>query len=156
LCDACPLAGHCVALQSGRVQQLPVKEKAITIKQRWFYYIIIEYRGQLFIRKRSGKDIWQNLHEFLLYESATELQLDDNAAVLPLQSLLGISRFSIRHISPLHRQQLTHQRVSGQFIHLIAAQKPRLGPGFIAVAPPQIRQYAFPRLITDYLDRSAS
>lgn len=51
------------------IAALPVKEKKITIKQRWFYYIIMEYKNEVAIVQRTGKDIWKDLFEFPLIEA---------------------------------------------------------------------------------------
>ena len=66
LCMECPLKTGCVAYLHDLITVLPIKEKTITKKPRWLYYIIIEHNGKVYVRKRSEKDIWQNLYEFVL------------------------------------------------------------------------------------------
>ena len=80
LCNQCVFKKHCAAFFNGKVKALPVKEKKITIRKRWFYYLIIEYKGQpdsyrVAIRQRTDKDIWQSLYEFPLIETNGELPL---------------------------------------------------------------------------------
>ncbi|HEY0272663.1 MAG TPA: A/G-specific adenine glycosylase, partial [Chitinophaga sp.] len=67
-CNTCPLSPQCVALHTGQAYRLPVKTKKLVIRQRFFYYMILIYNKQVYIRKRVEKDIWQNLHEFILVE----------------------------------------------------------------------------------------
>ncbi len=59
---------ECEAFNNGHVHLLPVKEKKLKTRTRWLYYFIIESAGSVYIRKREEKDIWQNLHEFVLME----------------------------------------------------------------------------------------
>jgi len=81
-CLHCPLSDSCVALQKGRVDQLPVKLKKTKVRNRYFNYLIPIYKdinGNLFtsLKQREGKGIWQNLWEFPLLESKTVLELND-------------------------------------------------------------------------------
>src|SRR6201995_4110576 len=68
LCVDCVQRDGCQAMQKGLTTQLPVKEKSIRKKQRWFYYFIVETADdKIYIRQRTGKDIWEGLYEFVLY-----------------------------------------------------------------------------------------
>src|ERR1700722_8365410 len=68
-CASCVQQQGCVAWQKGMTEQLPVKSKTVRKKQRCFYYLIVETPGDnVYIRRRSGKDIWEGLYEFILYE----------------------------------------------------------------------------------------
>ena len=67
-CANCPLESHCVAFQTNKVPGLPVKSKTLIKKDRFFIYLIVHYKGATFVRKRTGKDIWQNLWEFPMIE----------------------------------------------------------------------------------------
>jgi A/G-specific adenine glycosylase len=154
LCRDCVLAAHCAARQTGQVYQLPVKEKTIKKKRRWFYYLVVSHQNHIYIRKRTGKDIWQNLHEFVLYETPSALHLSNKAAELPVAELLGTKQFSIGAISAVCKQQLTHQLVSGQFIQVRLKSPPTKLTGFMATEKNKLRDYAFPRFITDYLEQA--
>ena len=56
-CMDCPIAGTCEALHSGRVEQLPVKEKKLKVRERRFAYIYIRCQGQVALRRRPAGDI---------------------------------------------------------------------------------------------------
>ena len=43
LCDTCVFKKECYAFRHNKVNALPVKEKKINIKKRWFYYLVLEY-----------------------------------------------------------------------------------------------------------------
>ena len=69
-CIDCPVADTCDALHTGRINQLPVKEKKLKVKERHFAYIYIRYKGKTALRRRPAGDIWQGLWEPLFVEDA--------------------------------------------------------------------------------------
>ena len=96
---------------------LPVKEKKAARKQRWFYYLVVENKEQVFIRKRGAGDIWENLYEFVLHEQPAEWQ-NPTALIDEMLLALGIENCILdSKISHPYRQLLTHQVIHGQFIH---------------------------------------
>ena len=94
-CEQCVFNKECYAFQNGVVDQLPVKEKKIRIKTRWFYYLVLEHKNKLYIRQRQGKDIWQQLFEFPLLES--DLELDENRIyeLAKKNKLIGKSNYEV-------------------------------------------------------------
>ncbi|KAA2245202.1 A/G-specific adenine glycosylase [Chitinophaga agrisoli] len=149
-CPQCPLAAKCVALQQQTVAQLPVKSKKLVIKKRYFYYIVLEYKGQVFIRKRTGNDIWQNLHEFILMETPAPLDAGKLESEPAFTSLLQQTPYTLDGISAAFKQQLTHQTIYSQFILLTAVKQPAI-TDYMAVPRARLEQYAFPKTITDFL-----
>jgi A/G-specific adenine glycosylase len=69
-CSSCLLNNQCVAFQMGRVTELPARSKVLEKKDRYFFYLVADFQEKVFVRKRSGKDIWQNLWEFPMLELA--------------------------------------------------------------------------------------
>ena len=68
LCSICPFNKTCFAFLNDKVKKLPVKSKRITIKERWFYYLVIEGENGVIIQQRKSKDIWNQLYEFPMIE----------------------------------------------------------------------------------------
>ena len=62
-CLVCPLAETCEALRTGRVEELPVKNKTLKVKTRHLSYIYIRCKGDVAIHRRGEGDIWQGLWE---------------------------------------------------------------------------------------------
>ena len=71
-CLLCPLAETCEALRSGRVEELPVKNKTVKVKTRHLSYIYIRCRSavadgseipepMIAIHRRGEGDIWQGV-----------------------------------------------------------------------------------------------
>lgn len=155
LCANCIQNKDCEAFKHDLVKQLPVKEKTLVKSSRWLYYFIIVSDDQVYIRRRTGKDIWENLHEFVLYEAAGPV--DTAFHELPfLQETLHGMKFSVRHISKMFKQQLTHQTINGQFITIDIQQPLPTGSGYFPVSKTQLTDYPFPRFINMFLEETAA
>lgn len=151
-CSICIQQSRCRAFQQKLTHQLPVKKKSLLKKSRWFYYFIIEYEGSVYIRKRIKKDIWENLYEFVLHETASPFFFDDTASIQEsLVIILENKDFVIRHVSEEYRQQLTHQTITGKFVEVVIyAPSLRLSE-YSLVNRDILTQYPFPKFITQYL-----
>ena len=72
-CKTCPLKPGCVAFQQNRIAEFPVKSKKQRQRTRYFHYLfIITGKGKkrsVFLKKRTGNDIWKNLFDFPLIET---------------------------------------------------------------------------------------
>ncbi len=67
LCTDCIQSKNCQAYQQGWTNKLPLKSSPPKRKTRWLYYFVVEAgQDKVWIRERTGKDIWQNLYEFVL------------------------------------------------------------------------------------------
>jgi A/G-specific adenine glycosylase len=149
-CDSCILQKKCAAFKANTVNSLPVKEKKLIKKTRYFYYYIVEYNNSVFIEKRVGKDIWENLHQFYLVELATPITLTTNKIEKLVLQKFNAKCSSII-ISNTHKQQLTHQTIIGKFITVKLNTKPTgiLENNFV---PKQsINSLAFPKFINGFL-----
>jgi len=121
-CATCPLAQRCAAFQSGRVEQLPVKKKAAAKRARFFAYAVFKHQNTVWLRRRSGKDIWQNLYEFPL------LELPETPADTAAVPALLVRHFfpegapeglELQAISKTYRQTLTHQVIQAVFFEFV-------------------------------------
>ena len=152
LCADCPLQKKCKAYKTDMINAYPVKEKKPARKVRWLYYFIAEYENRLLIKKREGKDIWQNLHEFVLVENDRELDNTELSQSTILQKMAG-KKPVILDISEAYVQHLTHQTIKGRFIHVKLVKKPQLA-GYRLEARSSILKLAFPKYITGYFKDS--
>lgn len=152
VCSQCVFKNYCMAFATDKIYELPVKEKKLNIKTRWFYYLVTEYNQKLFIRQRNTKDIWKNLFEFFLLESREVATIDEILKIAENRKLIQKSFYNVESVSPLLTQQLTHQKIKGRFIKLSLSREPVI-PGLIAVSQKQITRYAFPKFINSYLQK---
>lgn len=150
LCSDCAQNKDCEAFKHNLTAQLPVKQKAIIRKERWFYYFIIEQNNKVYIRQRTRRDIWENLFEFVLYESPAAV--DDISLSLPfLKKLVNGQQVQIQSVSRMYRQQLTHQTIHGRFVKIMVnGPLPSLND-FMLIDKKRLSKYAFPRFITSFL-----
>jgi len=70
-CEDCPLATHCLALAHATIEQRPVKQGKVKIRERHLHYTIYIYKDRLWVHQRKAGDIWQGLWEFCLVEGET-------------------------------------------------------------------------------------
>ena len=125
-CGDCPLAESCVAWREGRVGELPVKRRTLTVKERRLTYVYIRWNGQTALHRREAGDIWQGLYEPWLTE-----QVPTGALLL---------RQGVRHV-------LTHRVLLADFWLWQPAEQPVLPVGYQWVAEDDIDRFALPRLI---------
>lgn len=116
LCMFCPFADGCVALQKNLIETLPVKEKKVKVKNRYFNYLVIKTNdNKTILSERKGKGIWQGLYQFPLIESDKNINKnelissDEFAALFPEETT--ISLFNKKEI--VHK--LSHQHLHTQF-----------------------------------------
>lgn len=153
LCINCALNKNCNAFVNNAVQQLPVKDKSILKKTRFFYYLLIELDEKVYVRKRCSKDIWENLYEFFLIE-VKEALVFDNPHIIA--DALGTVDFEVMNISPLYKQQLTHLTIQGQLIRL-KISSPLALTGYEKVSKCALQKLPFPKFISNYLkDKNVS
>ncbi len=155
-CRQCPLHNKCIAFATGSVQQLPVKEKTTVKKNRWLYYVVAQYNGRYFVRKRKAGDIWENLYEFIPIEASAPLQPEEVLNSQAVTQLIGQHSFKNCVASALYRQVLTHQIVQGCFIQVVLKRQPALKE-YEAVSARTLSRLPFPKFINHWLkDKNVS
>lgn len=150
LCSTCPLQSNCSALATGRIDLLPVKEGKLVKRSRWFYYLVAEHQGKIYVRKRGAKDIWENLYEFILLEEEKLLTTKELQLTAAFKKIVSKNKIEIIGESKLYRQLLTHQTIYGRFIQVKFKTQPDVH-AHKAVEVKALRKLPFPKLITGYL-----
>ena len=152
-CTACPLNSMCVAFDTDRVTELPVKEKKTKVRDRYFNYIVLRYKKKIIIRKRTEKDIWINLYDFPLIETEKQLTETDFLKSNEWKKFIGKTPFSITQVSREYKHVLSHQKIYARFWEL-SCKTPldNLSTnGSIIIPEKELHQYAISRLIDNYL-----
>ena len=149
-CEACPLAGRCLALAAGTVAARPVKQGKTRVRDRWFNYLHVSSGDRTLLRRREGRDIWQGLYEFPLIETEGPAELPELVRLPQFRELLGDAPWHLVRSIPLPKHQLSHQTLHA-VVHRI--ETPSLTPAAAAMAVPTVAlgDYAVPRLIDRYL-----
>lgn len=153
LCLYCPIQQTCEAFRRSMQQELPVKKSKVKIRERFFYYAIFQSGEQIALRKRIGKDIWQGLYDFYLYETPTPASEEAVLAQFLPQQSIG----EILQISTSYKHILTHQRIQAQFFQVRLANTQQLAAwadaGLQWVSLAEARDLPKPILIHNYLEK---
>lgn len=113
VCGDCPLKKKCFACRQDAIADLPVKEKKLQVKTRYFHYLVFQEGEKVWLKKRTGNDIWQNLYEPYLLEYDSPL---DKQQLLSTQqlALLGLHPEKLAGQGSA-RQRLTHRIIESRF-----------------------------------------
>ena len=130
-CLQCPLQDSCIAFREGRIDELPVKQKTLKVKERQLTYIYIRCNGYTAIHRRAAGDIWQGLYEPWLTEQVPE------GAVLQRQH--------VKHV-------LTHRILYADFWLWETKERPSLPEGYFWIKEEEVGNYGVPRLIEILLE----
>ena len=149
LCSDCVMQKICAAYNEGKVDEYPVKEKALVKKQRWFSYFIFHAKGKTFIQRRTAKDIWHSLHEYVLHESSAPVNWNEKKVLQYLKKEMGITKPLHVSIHKAKPQQLTHQLIEGYFITVELAAAPSAFSSLDGewLSHTQLAKKAFPKFI---------
>ncbi len=154
-CDTCPLASACVALREGNVERLPVKSSRPRIRHRYFNYLVLRENGRIWLKRRGTGDIWQSLYDFPLVETSGPV---DEAGLLSrddFREILKGKLFSVKYVSKVTKHVLSHQVIHARFWELRFPHAPvPEHNGFLRVEEQKMESYAFPKLISNYLENN--
>lgn len=151
LCNDCIFSKQCVAFLEDKIAALPVKEKKIKIKHRWFNYLVLQYKDEWLVRQRTDKDVWQGLHEFALLETPKKVTANVILKQAEKKGLLQPGRYSSSDLITL-KQTLSHQIIYASFIRIDCKQKNAETNGFAWIKEKALRRLAFPKVINEWLD----
>jgi A/G-specific adenine glycosylase len=107
---------ECFAVNHKLVGKLPFREKKTEIKDRFFNYVYVNQNNSVFIQKRTDKDIWRDMYQLILIESAKPLS--KAFAKKQLDQLLPKNEYTITNISEESTQLLSHRRITFRFIEV--------------------------------------
>ena len=102
--------------------------------------------------KRTANDIWQSLYEFYLVEANEQQHWDETQVKQWFQQQLGVTKASLVNISPVQKQQLTHQLIKGQFIRVKLSSVPKILQDYEWLLSSDLPNLAFPKFINQYTE----
>ncbi len=149
LCDTCPFADSCVALEKKLIKELPVKEKKIKIKKRYFnFLVVVTDDKQTILEERIGKGIWQGLYQFPLIETQQPISegelvtKEDFVNLFPSETTLSL--FNTKDV--VHK--LSHQHLYTKF-WIVKTSKTATK----TISWKDVKQYPVPTLIDNFLNQ---
>ncbi len=116
-CGTCLFADVCVAFHSGKVRLLPVKKRRVSVKERYFHYLVLQGPSGIYFRKREEQDIWRGLYEFYMVECARGLVAWEALEDALVEQLRG-EGVTASQPSRTYVHKLTHQRLHSCFVHV--------------------------------------
>ena len=149
-CTNCPFQSQCVAFLKGEITQLPVKANKIKVRHRFFNYLYLRHEESIFLEKREANDIWQNLYQLPLIESAKLLTIEELISGEQFRSLFNNRTIVIDSIGREIIHLLSHQKLHVRFIEISLEHHP-LYPEWIKIAPQALAEYPIPKLINNFL-----
>ena len=146
-CEICPFNDSCVALGLKKIKELPVKEKKVKIRKRYFNYIVvITDVGKTILNQRTGKGIWQNLYEFPLIESDTIIESNELIRHKNFQEIVEEQNVELQLFYPnITVHKLSHQHIFTQFwiVKISSLRKARIMYQDISTFPMPILIFNF-------------
>ena len=151
-CEICPFITSCFAYKHQQINELPVKLKKLKIRERHFqFFIIINRKNQLIIKRRGNADIWAGLYDL----PSVEIEKNENVApnfdkiehwFKQMPVITAISD-EVKHI-------LTHQKIFARAINIkIDADDIIMQDGWLWVGFDELENYGMPKLIFDFLKK---
>lgn len=154
-CAICPFHQSCFAFQHGLKEKLPNKQRKLSRRKRYFHYLVFSHNGHYYLKKREGRDIWQNLFEFFLFEADKLLGTAELLNDPFFRQLMGNTRFELVQESKPRRQQLSHQEIEGRFFMIMVTERPPGLHSFESIPAKDLRKLALPRFIVSYLEENS-
>ena len=106
----------------------------------------------MYLRKRSDKDIWQNLYELPLLETEKELTVEELQKDEKFKALFeATSNVKIQHIRQI-KHVLSHQIIYAIF-YKVEVSEIRLDKDYLKIAAADIDDYPVSRLVHKYLEQ---
>ncbi len=111
-CEECVVQSSCYAFAHNQQKSLPLKEKQVKVRDRYFNYLVFYAGNKVLAHKRISGDIWEGLYDFYNIETTRLLAAKSILAKLPTQISKKITLISV---SPDYKHILTHQRIYARF-----------------------------------------
>ena len=153
-CLFCPLAGSCMALSKSMVAQLPVKQHKTKTTERFLNYIYVRAGACTFINKRTGNDIWKNLFELPLIETASSVTEEELLALPEFIKLFDKEEVPVvRSICRNVKHVLSHRVLYANFSEVVLPETTKSFSSYLKIKTNELEQYAVPKLIHAFLEK---
>lgn len=143
-CNNCFYKKNCIAFQANKQLQLPVKNKKLQKRDRWFHYFILENKDSVAVVKRKGNDIWQNLYQFPMVEASSSIIKAKTIEDLGIKLIRKKKLWS-------SSQKLTHQQIHFTFYKISFEERIAIEE-YQWVKKKDLHEYPFPRTIKLYIN----
>lgn len=143
-CNNCIFNENCFAFLKNELAQLPVKNKKISVKNRYLNYLILRKNNEIVIQQRTEKDIWQQLFELPLIETSTDNEEEfflHLSNLYPNNSIKKVTANTVKH-------KLSHQQLHINFYEINVSN---FTSNQQTSAIQDLHNYAYPIVIWNFL-----
>ena len=163
-CNICCIKKECYARKKNLTDVLPVFNKKVTKKNRWFLFVILKNSNKkIAVLQRPSGDIWSGLFNFPHVEFQTKKEWINGVENLAQSSITGlnqlpkvISTSKSNNADQIYIQQLTHQKIHAKTIIIHYGNQYKAAPSIQWVDIYQLQQLPFPKLIRDIISKEFS
>jgi len=147
-CDHCLLSERCSAYNNGTTDLLPIKVKKVTVKKRYFHYLVHTKGQKIYLHKRTHRDIWEGLYQPPLIEAVKVLSRKALCSRLLQDS--GASNVTNQGVKKIYsaKQRLTHRLIHGSFYEV--STPPRYPGQWVDIS--DVHQFGLPKIVDDFLN----
>jgi A/G-specific adenine glycosylase len=154
-CAACPFISQCSAYIYNKVSDFPVKLNKTKVKELHLYYFHIHFGDYIYLKKREGKGIWQNLYEFPGFESEIPLAFEDLVKDENFREIFppdedNLSGF--RLVMENRKHILTHRILYADFYEIYLEKEPESLLKYRKIKQKDLDEYPIHRLMQIYLE----
>ena len=149
-CSDCVLKSGCFAAQHNLQYSLPVKSRSATLRDRHFYYFVIQLGNTYLMKKRTEKDIWHGLFDFFMIEDNKPIKIEK--LVQRFNSIYSLNvKAKDLVLSDTYRHILSHQIINARFIFLKIVSNNLMKEPYAFYSTKKIEDLPKPALITRFL-----
>lgn len=151
-----PIGRPLRSLTSEKADELPVKQKHTTTTTRYLHYFFFLYKGETWIHKRTGRDIWKGLYEFPLIETSEPAEWPELVQSETFRKWMGnqsptltieASVADLKHV-------LSHQVLHAALYRIRLSDPVALSDYFLPVRTEELDSFAFARLTERLLEET--
>jgi A/G-specific adenine glycosylase len=145
-CESCPLTLTCLSRSHQKQLLFPVKSKKTKVTERLLNYLVFFDGKNTLINKRVGKDIWEGLYDFPLYQN-------EFLEPLSTEDLRNYSPKSVRFDGEF-THILSHQRLTATF-WVVEVEMLKAAPNQVLISLENIEDFPLPQLLIRYIQQSS-
>jgi len=147
-CNNCPLNNSCIALSKNAIKTLPVKEKKLKIRKRYFNYLVIQTQNNNTKLVKREKGIWLNMYQFPLIETDEPINQQQLIEHNTFNELFDFENVTIKlHTKIVKPHKLSHQHIYTKFWIVKTPNSLKFSHSWS-----DIKKYPVPVLIDNFLN----
>jgi A/G-specific adenine glycosylase len=150
-CKNCIFQTKCNAFIHNAVGEIPVRTPKTGVRQRFIHYLVITVtiggKDHIYLRKRTGKDIWRNLYDFPSLERPEDKTLY-RLHEMEFSGILQLNQNKFHEVSEAYLHVLTHQKLHVRFYRFRSTDA---NLPYLLIPLTEIHNYPVPRLIEGYI-----